>query len=216
MGVRDFLKPPKIHRRARSETRSETVSESTEGPSSAAAAVSHLAGSTPDLGIDPSTSPKPSSLTSRGQQSKGLRTFRFPMVHLMAPFSRNADSNIVDRVRSIFNKKQSKRSGPSSHVVDPSETDGNPSSVVPLVASAATLMLRGVKETADAFPPLKAVAGFLCFILDNCEVQHVSRTMLNPILTSVLENDGMSPSGRIIDTTGRGAGKVAGYTSSQG
>ena len=40
-----------------------------------------------------------------------------------------------------------------------------------LMVSAARLTLRGVKEAADAFPPLKAVAGGLCFILDNCEVQ---------------------------------------------
>ena len=31
-------------------------------------------------------------------------------------------------------------------------------------------MLRGVRDTADAFGPLKSVAGGLCFILENCEV----------------------------------------------
>ena len=40
------------------------------------------------------------------------------------------------------------------------------------VASAtAKLFLRGAKESADTFPPLKSVVGGLCFILDNCEVQ---------------------------------------------
>jgi len=38
-------------------------------------------------------------------------------------------------------------------------------------ASASTrLLLRGVRDSADAFPPLKSVAGGLCFILENCEV----------------------------------------------
>ena len=39
------------------------------------------------------------------------------------------------------------------------------------MASAVKLTLRGVKEAADAFPPLKSAAAALCFILDNCEVR---------------------------------------------
>ena len=34
----------------------------------------------------------------------------------------------------------------------------------------AKLLLRGVRDSADAFPPLKSAAGGLCFLLDNCEV----------------------------------------------
>ena len=37
-------------------------------------------------------------------------------------------------------------------------------------SATAKLFLRGVRDTADAFGPLKSVAGGLCFILDNCEV----------------------------------------------
>ena len=37
-------------------------------------------------------------------------------------------------------------------------------------SATAKLLLRGVNESADAFGPLKSVAGGLCFILDNCEV----------------------------------------------
>ena len=37
-------------------------------------------------------------------------------------------------------------------------------------SAAAKLLLRGVRDTADAFGPLKSVAGGLCFILENCEV----------------------------------------------
>ena len=36
--------------------------------------------------------------------------------------------------------------------------------------ATAKLLLRGVRDTADAFGPLKSVAGGLCFILENCEV----------------------------------------------
>ena len=37
-------------------------------------------------------------------------------------------------------------------------------------SATAKLLLRGVRDSADAFGPLKAVAGGLCFILENCEV----------------------------------------------
>jgi len=37
-------------------------------------------------------------------------------------------------------------------------------------AASAKLLLRGVRDSADAFGPLKSVAGGLCFILENCEV----------------------------------------------
>jgi len=39
-----------------------------------------------------------------------------------------------------------------------------------IVSSTAKSLLRGVRDSADAFPPLKSVAGGLCFILENCEV----------------------------------------------
>ena len=37
--------------------------------------------------------------------------------------------------------------------------------------STAKLLLCGVRDAADAFGPLKSVAGGLCFILENCEVR---------------------------------------------
>ena len=41
-------------------------------------------------------------------------------------------------------------------------------------SSSAKLVLRAVRDSADAFGPLKSVAGGLCFILENCEVRHLS------------------------------------------
>ena len=38
-------------------------------------------------------------------------------------------------------------------------------------SSSAKLILRAVRDSADAFGPLKSVAGGLCFILENCEVR---------------------------------------------
>jgi len=53
----------------------------------------------------------------------------------------------------------------------PSATaDGNKLDWRSTVSSTAKLLLRGVRDSADAFGPLKSVAGGLCFILENCEV----------------------------------------------
>ena len=54
--------------------------------------------------------------------------------------------------------------GPS---VAPNE---NKSDWTSTASASAKLLLRGVRDSADAFGPLKAVAGGLCFILENCEV----------------------------------------------
>ena len=37
-------------------------------------------------------------------------------------------------------------------------------------SSVAKLLLRAVRDSADAFPPLKSVAGGLCYLLENYEV----------------------------------------------
>ena len=49
--------------------------------------------------------------------------------------------------------------------------DENKSSWKSTASSSAKLLLRGVRDSADAFGPLKSVAGGLCFILENCEVR---------------------------------------------
>ena len=51
------------------------------------------------------------------------------------------------------------------------DTSKNTSDWKHTTSSAAKLFLRTVKETSDAFPPLKSVAAGLCAILDNCEVR---------------------------------------------
>ena len=48
--------------------------------------------------------------------------------------------------------------------------DEKKSSLKSTAFATAKLLLRGVRDSADAFGPLKSVAGGLCFILENCEV----------------------------------------------
>ena len=45
-------------------------------------------------------------------------------------------------------------------------------------SGSAKMLLREVRDSADAFGPLKAVAGGLCFILENCEVCFLSTNVV--------------------------------------
>ena len=63
------------------------------------------------------------------------------------------------------------RSNAGDKSVGPSATaDKNKPDWKSAASASAKLLLYGVRDSADAFPPLKSVAGGLCFILDNCEV----------------------------------------------
>ena len=55
--------------------------------------------------------------------------------------------------------------------------DKNESNWKSTVPATAKLILRTVKESSDAFPPLKSVVGGLCAILDNYEVRYNSRSL---------------------------------------
>ena len=171
MGLRDFLGLPKSHPRKHSKARSEIGP--TEGTDEVDLAPPRLtSGSTPDLqlGVAIPTSPGPS--TAGGQRSNGMQSVIF-LDHLSEhPFLHNAEpTSISDRFRSILSKRQSKPTGPSNPTVGTSAGSESKSDWKTTTSSAAKLLLLGVRESADAFGPLKSVAGGLCFILDNCEVQ---------------------------------------------
>ena len=92
-------------------------------------------------------------------------------IRLIALFLYNADEPLVsDHPQPVLNTGQSIRVEPSKPAIQPSAVDGSESNLLSLASSGAKLFLRGVRESADAFGPLKAVAGGLCFILENCEV----------------------------------------------
>ena len=56
------------------------------------------------------------------------------------------------------------------HKNEPRTVDEDKSNWRATTSAAAKLFLRGVRDSADAFGPLKSVAGGLYFILENCEV----------------------------------------------
>ena len=115
---------------------------------------------------DPDVEP----LGASGHKLDGMSTPSYLLLSLMA-----IPQNCVD----------------TATITDPSETrsDGNTQSNAldekksnwkSTLSSTAKLLLRGVRDTADAFGPLKSVAGGLCFILENCEVYPIpSRVICN-------------------------------------
>ena len=69
-------------------------------------------------------------------------------------------------------KKEGNRSNADNKGVESSAAaDENRSGWKSTVSASAKLLLRGVRDSADAFPPLKSVAGGLCSILENSEVR---------------------------------------------
>ena len=68
------------------------------------------------------------------------------------------------------------KKNPSDNANDLGATSKGKLDAKSLAYPAAKMTLRGVKEAADAFPPLKSATAVLCFILDNCEVPSTFRT----------------------------------------
>ena len=68
--------------------------------------------------------------------------------------------------------------------------------------STAKLTVNLVKEVADAFPPLKAVAAGLSVILDHCDVRYISHTTPPMALTSILANNSMPQNDKIVGASG--------------
>ena len=100
-------------------------------------------------------------------------------------------------------------SNPNNENVEPSvAADENGSDWKAVVSSTAKLLLRGVRDSADAFPPLKSVAGGLCFILENYEVRSPPHR-LSTKLTGAPANEGKQSGGGVIGTPGQSTRRVA-------
>ena len=116
-----------------------------------------------------------------------LSEFKHDIKHLLGGSKRKADKTWPDGQRS----SPGPSARPESQLVTDSdlEREGNESdmdiespgqNVTPdenkshrksTVSASAKLLLRGVRDSADALGPLKSIAGGLCFILENGEVR---------------------------------------------
>ena len=90
-------------------------------------------------------------------------------IHLIVVL-RNADNAAHDLVQSVVGAGQGEQSKPSENTLKPSATDDTESNWKSTAYSTTKLAINLVKESADAFPPLKSVMGGLSAILDHCDV----------------------------------------------
>ena len=171
MGLRDLFCLPKSNRRKQSKARSETgliggTSEVDEVLPSRPAT-----GSAPDLPISALASRVPGPSTFHDQELNGTRACSSWVIYLTVFFPHGADPpSISDRFRSTLSERQSKPTESSNPTVNPSARDESKPNWKSTASSTAKLLLLGVRESSDAFGPLKSVAGGLCFVLENCEV----------------------------------------------
>ena len=82
-------------------------------------------------------------------------------------------------------------------------------------SSSAKLVLRAVRDSADAFGPLKSVAGGLCFILENCEVRYLLLSASSNTYASTA-NKGKRTGDRVVGTSGQRACRSALQARSRG
>ena len=90
-------------------------------------------------------------------------------------------------------------------------TNENKSNWKSTASASAKLLLLGVRDSADAFGPLKAVAGGLCFILENCEVRPPPPWVIYNA-DRYLANEGKQASDRITSASGQWARRTTQWT----
>ena len=155
--------------------------------------VKFSAGSGPSRGIE--GAPSPLSVTPiTPEEPDGTRTFS-PQQPCLITLPDNADTPAVPgRVQ--------RDPRPDENAEPTAAANEKKSSWKPTALAAAKLLLRGVRDSADAFGPLKSVAGGLCFILENYEVRSSLRTPQGSYRHPA--NEGERTNDRIAGTPGEG------------
>ena len=161
MGLRDLLSPPLKDRRARSEGRSEVGL--IEGAGQVYPVASRHAESTPDLGISPSTSQDQGSASTQMNLSWIFHLTTF------CPCTTGRHT-ISNRILSVFKPGRGRSSKPSQQTANPNAINQNKPDWKSTSYATTKLAINMVKESSDAFPPLKSLAGGLSAILNHCDV----------------------------------------------
>ena len=106
--------------------------------------------------------PSPSTpWISHGGKPDSTRTYLFRSLPLIAPSDNVGDSTLPGCEPEAVRLDET---------IEPSVAADEEKSSCEPTASATAGLLRGVRDSARAFGPLKSVARSLCFVLENCEV----------------------------------------------
>ena len=111
--------------------------------------------------------PSPSTPILHGAKPESTRTRLFHPLYLIAPSGDTQPSAAPDQVPEGVGADKSIKPDPAA---SEEKSDWRSTAV-----AAAKLLLRGVRDSADAFGPLRSVAGGLCFVLENYEVRLAPR-----------------------------------------
>ena len=125
--------------------------------------------------------------------------FSFQVIYLTVLSRNTGTPDVPDRAPEDVHPNE--RTQPSA------VTNENKSNWKSTLSVSAKLVLRGVRDSADAFGPLKSVAGGLCFILENCEVRPPPTCVIHNV-DRCLENEGKQASDRIASAAGQWARRV--------
>ena len=139
------------------------------------------AGSGPSREVERTSSPPTVTPIKSKQEPDGMWT-PSPQLLCLITLLTNTDAPAVpDRAQ--------RDSRPDENTEPSAAANEKKSSWKPTALATAKLLLRGVRDSADAFGPLKSVAGGLCFILENCEVWASPRFNMTT-LTGTSANEG--------------------------
>ena len=171
MGIRDLLRLPRKHRRARSNVQSEVNTSQGRRVD-----LGTLPRSEPNLGIGSSILLEPVLSASENRESNGTWTTALRVIYLTI-LSRDAGNFASDPTQPIAGTAQTEHSEPPEHTVKPGTADENKQDWKSTAYAATKLAINIVKESSDTFPPLKSVVGGLSAILDHCDVRSIPRTI---------------------------------------
>ena len=122
-----------------------------------------VAGIGPDAEDKQACSPLPAASVPRDLEPASTLTFSPQLLCLIFPSHNAGTSAVPDQMQ--------KELRPDEAAELDAATNEKKSGWKSTAYATAKLLLRGVRDSADAFGPLKSVAGGLCFILENCEVR---------------------------------------------
>ena len=151
--------------------------------------------------------PSPSTPILHSGKSESTWARLFHLVYLIILSDDAEPSAAPNQVPEVVGPDESAKPGPAA-----SEEKSNWRSTA---VAAAKSLLRGVNESADAFGPLKSVAGGFCFILDNYEVRPSSLHPSPSALTDISANEGQHAGDRIVGTSHQNPFRVALWTRSR-
>ena len=89
---------------------------------------------------------------------------------------RNTENTAHDPIQSIIGTRRYKQLKPSEHTIKQSATGESGSNWKSTAYATTKLVINLLKESADAFPPLKSAVGGLSAILDHRDVRFIFHT----------------------------------------